>query len=112
LRFSHREKDRQKVQKGEKKKARAAIKAKSTRTPATGHENQRREDEWKTEGKIVTINARIHVFRQGILTRKRKTGKRKATPWCVCVGLQHPFQAGAREKRAESATEPRNPTSL
>lgn len=64
-----------------------------------GHEIQRREDEWKTEEKIVTIKARIHVFRQGILTRKRKTGKRKATPVCVCVGLQYHFQARARKER-------------
>jgi len=76
------------------------MKAKSTQTPAIGHENQRREDEWKTEEKIVMIKARIHVFRQGILTRKRKTRKRKATPGCVCVcvGLQHPLQARAREE--------------
>jgi len=63
-----------------------------------GHEIQRREDEWKMEEKIVTIKARIHVFRQGILTRKRKTGKRKATPVCVCVwGCSIPFRR-AREK--------------
>lgn len=99
-------------EKRKKKKARAAIKAKSPRTPAMGHEIQRREDEWKTEEKIVTIKARIHVFRQGILTRKRKTGKRKATPVCVCVCGAAVSLSGGREKRAENATEPRNPTSL
>jgi hypothetical protein len=69
-----------------------------------GHKNQRREDEWKTEETIVTIKVRIHVFRQGILTRKRKTGKRKATPECVCVcvcvcgAAASPSRARAREE--------------
>jgi hypothetical protein len=81
------------------------MKAKSTQTPAIGHENQRREDEWKTEEKIVMIKARIHVFRQGILTRKRKTRKRKATPGCVCVCGAAASPSGARARR-ERKTRP------
>ncbi len=42
--------------------------------------------------------------------RKKKSHARACVR--VCVGLQHPLQARAREKRAENATEPGNPTSL
>jgi hypothetical protein len=50
-------------------------------------------------------------FPTGNLDKKTKNQKKKSNARvCVSVGLQHPFQA--REKRAENATEPRNPTSL
>jgi hypothetical protein len=119
LRFSHRDKDRQKVQKGKKEKARAAIKVKIHSNSGNGSRKSTARRRMENRGEDCddqSVDSRFPTENLDKETKNRKKKSHARVCVCargrVCVGLQHPFQARAREKRAENATEPRNPTYL
>jgi len=111
--FSHREKDRQKVQKGKKKekKGKSGNKSKISSNSSNGSRNSTARRRMENGGEDCDDQSADSRFPTGNLDKKTKNRKKKShARVCVCgaaVSL-----SGAREKRAENATEPPNPTSL
>jgi hypothetical protein len=105
--------DRQKVQKGGKKKDKSSNESKIYSNSGNRSRKSTARRRMENGGEDCDYQSADSRFPTGNLNKKTKNRKKKShARVCVCVwGCSIPVRR-AREKRAENATEPRNPTSL